>query len=59
MMDEATSSLDGETEQAIVQAINNLSGDITILIIAHRLSTIENCDIVYRIENGKATKERG
>ena len=59
VMDEATSSLDGETEQAIVQAINNLSGDITILIIAHRLSTIENCDIVYRIENGKATRERG
>ncbi len=58
VMDEATSSLDGETEQAIVQAINSLSGDITILIIAHRLSTIENCDIVYRIENGKATRER-
>ena len=58
-MDEATSSLDGETEQAIVQAINRLSGDITILIIAHRLSTIENCDIVYRIENGTATRERG
>ena len=59
VMDEATSSLDGETEQAIVNAINRLSGDITILIIAHRLSTIENCDIVYRIENGKAVKERG
>ena len=59
VMDEATSSLDGETEHAIVEAINQLSGDITILIIAHRLSTIENCDIVYRIENGTATKERG
>ena len=59
VMDEATSSLDGETEHAIVEAINRLSGDITILIIAHRLSTIENCDIVYRIENGVATKERG
>lgn len=59
VMDEATSSLDGETEAAIVSAINRLSGDITILIIAHRLSTIENCDIVYRIENGKATRERG
>ena len=58
VMDEATSSLDGETEQAIVEAINKLSGDITILIIAHRLSTIENCEIVYRIENGKATRER-
>lgn len=59
VMDEATSSLDGETEQAIVSAINDLSGDITILIIAHRLSTIENCDMVYRIEDGKATLERG
>ena len=58
VMDEATSSLDGETEHAIVEAINKLSGDITILIIAHRLSTIENCDIVYRIENGTATRER-
>ena len=58
VMDEATSSLDGETEAAIVKAINQLSGDITILIIAHRLSTIENCDIVYRIENGKAALER-
>ena len=58
VMDEATSSLDGETEHAIVEAINQLSGDITILIIAHRLSTIENCDIVYRIENGTATRER-
>ena len=44
---------------SLFHAINRLSGDITILIIAHRLSTIENCDIVYRIENGKATKERG
>ena len=58
VMDEATSSLDGDTEHAIVEAINKLSGDITILIIAHRLSTIENCDIVYRIENGVATRER-
>ena len=58
VMDEATSSLDGETEKAIVEAINSLSGDITILIIAHRLSTIENCDLVYRIENGKATLEK-
>ena len=58
VMDEATSSLDGETEHAIVEAINKLSGDITILIIAHRLSTIDNCDMVYRIENGTATRER-
>jgi len=58
VMDEATSSLDGETEKAIVDSINAISKDITILIIAHRLSTIENCDIVYRIENGTATLEK-
>ena len=57
LMDEATSSLDGDTEKAIVDSINMLSGDITLLIIAHRLSTIENCDIIYRIENGKATTD--
>ena len=54
LMDEATSSLDGDTEKAIVDSINRLSGELTMLIIAHRLSTIESCDIVYRVENGGA-----
>lgn len=58
LMDEATSSLDGETEKAIVDSINQLSGNLTLLIIAHRLSTIENCDIVYRIEDGAARLEK-
>lgn len=58
VMDEATSSLDGDTEKAIVESINTISKDITILVIAHRLSTIENCDIVYRIDDGKAILER-
>lgn len=58
VMDEATSSLDGETEKMIVESINAISKDITILIIAHRLSTIENCDMVYRIEDGKSILER-
>lgn len=58
VMDEATSSLDGDTEQAIVDSINELSGDITLLIIAHRLSTIEKCHVIYRIENGEAKLER-
>lgn len=56
LMDEATSSLDGDTEKAIVDSINSLSGDMTMLIIAHRLSTIESCDIVYKVENGRAAK---
>ena len=55
VLDEATSSLDNETEKAIMEAIDELNGEITILIIAHRLTTIKNCDIVYKIENGTAT----
>lgn len=54
LMDEATSSLDNDTEKAIVDSINSLSGDLTMLIIAHRLSTIKDCDIIYRIDDGKA-----
>lgn len=58
VMDEATSALDNETEAAIMDSINNLHGKKTLVIIAHRLQTIEKCDMVYRVENGKITKER-
>lgn len=58
VLDEATSALDGDTEQAIMDSVNSLHGKKTLIIIAHRLQTIEKCDAVYRIENGKATKER-
>lgn len=53
VLDEATSALDVDTEKNIMDTINSLAGEMTILIIAHRLSTIEKCDYVYRIENGK------
>lgn len=58
VFDEATSALDNDTEAAIMDSINHLRGTKTIIIIAHRLSTIENCDIVYRVENGKIIRER-
>ena len=58
VLDEATSALDGETEAAIMDSINRLHGRKTLVIIAHRLQTIEKCDMVYRIENGKAVRER-
>ncbi|MCR5849054.1 MAG: ABC transporter ATP-binding protein/permease [Lachnospiraceae bacterium] len=58
VLDEATSALDGDTEQAIMDSVNNLHGKKTLVIIAHRLQTIEKCDAVYRIQNGKATRER-
>ena len=59
IMDEATSALDNDTEAAIMASINRLHGKKTLIIIAHRLQTIEKCDIVYRVENGKAVIERG
>ena len=55
--DEATSALDDDTESAIMESIDNLKGTTTMVIIAHRLTTIENCDTVYRIENGKIVSE--
>lgn len=58
VFDEATSALDNETESAIMESIENLKGRKTLVIIAHRLTTIENCDVVYRVENGKIVKDR-
>ena len=56
--DEATSALDNETEKAIMESINSLQGNKTLIIIAHRLTTIENCNHIFRIENGSITQER-
>lgn len=57
LFDEATSSLDNETQSKIQEAINNLKDEYTILIIAHRLSTIVNCDKIMLLENGKIADE--
>lgn len=56
VLDEATSALDNDTEAAIMEAIESFHGKKTMLIIAHRLKTIENCDIIYKVENGKITE---
>ena len=53
IFDEATSALDNDTEAAIMESINSLKGHMTMIIIAHRLTTIANCDVVYRVEDGK------
>lgn len=57
LFDEATSSLDNESQKAITNAINNLKKDYTILIIAHRLSTIKNADKIIYIEDGRNVQE--
>lgn len=53
VLDEATSSLDGETEASISEAIHALRGSTTVVIIAHRLSTVRNADMVVYLANGK------
>ena len=53
VLDEATSSLDGETEASISEAIHEMRGSTTVLIIAHRLSTIRNADQVVYLSSGK------
>jgi ABC-type multidrug transport system fused ATPase/permease subunit len=53
VLDEATSSLDGQTEADISDAIQGLKGSVTIVMIAHRLSTVRNADLVIYLHEGK------
>jgi ABC-type multidrug transport system fused ATPase/permease subunit len=53
ILDEATSALDNQTEAAVMDALNNLNKDITIIIIAHRLNTVKNCDIIFKLNKGQ------
>ena len=57
VFDEATSALDSETEAAVMSSINSLHGKKTMIIIAHRLQTIKECDMVYKVGNGKIKEE--
>lgn len=52
VLDEATASLDNETEKLVSQSIQSLSSTKTLIIIAHRLSTVEHCDYIYEFKNG-------
>lgn len=53
VMDEATAALDNQTEAGVMQAVEKLSGEKTLIMIAHRLSTVKNCDCLYFMNQGK------
>lgn len=53
VLDEATSALDNETESAVIETINSLGNNMTILMVAHRISTLKGCDVIYRLKNGR------
>ena len=57
ILDEATSNLDSENEKKIVESLERLEGDITVLLIAHRLSTLKNADYIYVLEGGEVVEE--
>jgi len=57
IFDEATSSLDTESETLIQKSINSMKGQRTIVIIAHRLSTIKECDYIYLLKKGRIAEE--
>lgn len=52
VFDEATSALDNATEQSVMEAIDGLARDLTVLLIAHRLSTVRRCDIIVELKDG-------
>lgn len=53
VLDEATSALDAETEQAIVQTLAELEGEVTTITVAHRLATVRNCDELLFLQHGR------
>jgi len=57
ILDEATSALDTATELSVMEAINQLSRNLTVVMIAHRLSTVSQCDRVIRLEHGRVVAD--
>ena len=57
VFDEATSSLDNETEKIVMSAIRDLAHKVTIIMVAHRINTLRPCDKVYRLELGKIVRQ--
>jgi ATP-binding cassette subfamily B protein len=57
VFDEATSALDNTTEKSVMDSIDELSSELTILLIAHRLTTVRSCDTIVELENGQVVAQ--
>jgi subfamily B ATP-binding cassette protein MsbA len=57
ILDEATSSLDSDTEKQVQKALDNMQKDRTTIVIAHRLSTVQNADRIIVLESGKIVEQ--
>jgi ATP-binding cassette, subfamily B, bacterial PglK len=57
VLDEATSALDNSTERSVMDAIEGLSRDLTVIMIAHRLSTVRRCDTILELEHGRVVAQ--
>ncbi len=53
VLDEATSALDRRTESSLIESLNAISTDITIITVAHRLTTLKGCDVIYNVSQGR------
>jgi ATP-binding cassette, subfamily B, bacterial PglK len=56
VFDEATSALDSETEAAVMQSIESLGRELTIVLIAHRVTTLRGCDVIYALDKGRVVR---
>jgi len=57
VFDEATSSLDNDTERTVMETIDSLGDELTVIIVAHRLTTLRNCKHVVEMENGRVKRD--
>lgn len=57
VFDEATSALDSETERSVMQAIDELDRDLTVVMIAHRLTTLQKCDTIIELSHGEVLRQ--
>ena len=57
ILDEATSSLDNQTEELVIKQVLNSNQDMTIIMIAHRLNTVKGCDIIFKLDKGEITDQ--